>query len=483
MLSKKLLNPGKWLSLLSIVVLLGSIVSLDAATVLAAFPDPATYYTLKAVHSGKCMDVQAPNTSDGAKIGQWTCNNNYWQHWNFQDAGSGYYRVISRNSNKCLDVTGASTANSAQIIQWACNGGTNQQWQLVATGSNYQLKARHSGKCADVTSASTADGALVKQYTCGSGNNQKWTFTAVGAAPTPTPTVTPPPGGNQNPALPGYNADPHAIILNNTFYIYPTTDGIAGWGATSFKAWSSTNLVDWTDRGVILDLISGISWCDANAWAPAMIQRGSTYYFYFSACQSIGVASSSSPTGPFTDMRGSALITVGQYGGQSIDPMVFADDDGQYYLYFGQGELNVVKLNADMKSLNGTPTNIAPAGYNEGTFVFKRNGTYYFMWSENDTRSEDYRVAYGTATSPLGPITKKSVILQKNLSLGIKGTGHHSVIKTSSGAYYIVYHRFGIPGGDGTHREVCIDKLEFNTDGTIKPVTVTLAGITSPVTP
>jgi hypothetical protein len=463
----------------SIVVMFASLLSLNISVALAA-PLPGTYYTLKAVHSNKCLDVQAPNTADGSRIGQWTCNGNPWQTWYLVDKGSGYYNLVSLNSGKCMDVTGASTANSAQIIQWGCGSGNNQQWQLVATGSNYQLKARHSGKCADVTSASTADGALVKQFTCGSGNNQKWIFTAVG---TPAPTPTPPPGGNQNPALPGYNADPHAIIANNTFYIYPTTDGIAGWGATSFKAWSSPNMVDWTDRGVILDLISDISWCDANAWAPAMIQKGSTYYFYFSACQQIGVASSSSPTGPFTDLKGSPLVTTGQFGGQSIDPMVFVDDDGQTYLYFGQGEMNVVRLNADMKSFNGTPTNIAPAGYNEGTFVFKRNGTYYFMWSENDTRSEDYRVAYGTASSPLGPITKRAIILQKNLSLGIKGTGHHSVIRTSSGAYYIVYHRFGIPGGDGTHREVCIDRLEFNADGTIRPVAVSLTGIYTPVTP
>ena len=462
-----------------IVTLLVLLLAAAGITVVSAAPVPGTYYTLKAVHSGKCMDVQAPNTADGSEIGQWTCNGNNWQTWSLQDAGSGYFRVISRNSGKCLDVNGASTADGAQIIQWGCGSGTNQQWQLVASGTNYQLRARHSNKCADVTSSSTADGALVKQYPCGSGNNQKWTFTAVGTQP---PTPTPPPGGNQNPALPGKYADPHGTKFGTTFYIYPTTDGIPGWGATSFKAFSSPNMVDWTDRGVILNL-ANVGWCHANAWAPAMVQRGSTYYFYFSACQSIGVASSNSPTGPFTDLKGSALVTPGQFGGQSIDPMVFVDTDGQYYLYFGQGEMNVVRLNADMKSFNGTPTNIAPSGYNEGTFVFKRNGTYYFMWSENDTRSEDYRVAYGTATSPMGPITKRGVILSKNTALGILGTGHHSVIATSGGQYYIVYHRFVIPGGDGTNRETCIDKLEFNADGTIKTVIPTLSGITSPVTP
>ena len=465
---KKLLLPQNALVFLILVLL----IAVANVTPGRAAPLPGTYYTLKAVHSGKCMDVQATNTADGAKIGQYTCNGNLWQNWSLVDKGSGYYNLISQNSGKCLDVNGASTADGAQIIQWACGSGTNQQWQLVASGTNYQLKARHSGKCADVTSSSTADLALVKQYPCSTGNNQKWTFTAVGTIP---PTPTPPPGGNQNPVLSGYYADPTGIIFNNTFYIYPTTDGIASWGATSFKTFSSTNLVDWTDRGVILDL-ANVSWCHQNAWAPSIIQRGGVYYFYFSACGQTGVASSTSPTGPFTDIKGSALTS-------QIDPMVFADTDGSYYLYWGQGTMKWGKLNADMKSFS-TQGSIAPAGFNEGSFVFKRNGTYYFMWSENDTRDPNYQVAYGTATSATGSgFVKKGVILSKNTNLGILGTGHHSVFVTSSGQYYIVYHRFGIPGGDGTHREVCIDKLEFNADGTIKPVNVTLAGITSPVAP
>jgi hypothetical protein len=456
-----------------------SSLSLNIPVVSAAFPEPASYYQIISRNSGKVVDVQAPNLNDGSSIGQWAWNSSLWQQWRLAAVSGGYYNIISRNSGKCIDISGASTADGALAIQWTCGTGTNQQFQLVVSGSYYQIKARHSGKCLDVQAPNLNDGAKIGQWTCSTATWQQWSFTATG---TIAPTPTAPPGGNQNPALAGYYADPHAMIANGNFYIYPTTDGIAGWGATSFKAFSSPNLVDWTDRGIILNL-ANVSWCHANAWAPAMIQKGSTYYFYFSACQQIGVATSSSPTGPFTDARGSALVTTGQFGGQSIDPMVFIDDDGQAYLYFGQGRLNAVRLNADMKSLNGTPVNLATTGYNEGTFVFKRNGVYYFMWSENDTRSEDYRVAYGTSSSPLGPITNKGVILSKNLNLGIKGTGHHSVIKNSAGAYFIVYHRFAIPSGDGTHREVAIDKMEFNADGTIKVVTPTLGGIFSAVTP
>jgi hypothetical protein len=142
-----------------------------------AFGGSTRYYTVTARHSNKCLDVQNPNTSDGALIGQFACNGQPWQAWEFRDAGGGFFNLVNRNSGRCLDVNGASTADGAQVIQWTCNGGTNQQWQWVTTGGFQQLRARHSGKCADVVGASTADGALVKQYPCGSQTNQQWTRT------------------------------------------------------------------------------------------------------------------------------------------------------------------------------------------------------------------------------------------------------------------------------------------------------------------
>lgn len=133
-----------------------------------------TYYRVTARHSSKCLDVQNPNTSDGAQIGQFACNGQPWQAWQFRDAGGGFLNLVSRHSGKCLDVNGASTADGAQVIQWTCNGGTNQQWQWVTSGGFQQLRARHSGKCADVVGGSIADGVLVKQYPCSTQTNQQW---------------------------------------------------------------------------------------------------------------------------------------------------------------------------------------------------------------------------------------------------------------------------------------------------------------------
>ncbi|PSL42616.1 ricin-type beta-trefoil lectin protein [Saccharothrix carnea] len=140
---------------------------------------PPTYYRVDVRHSGKAMDVQQPNTDNGARVGQYTYGGNAWQQWQFQDAGSGYWRIVSRHSGKCLDVVSASTADGAELVQYTCGSGTNQQFQLVANGSYFQLRARHSGKCVDVPAASTADGAILKQYTCNSGTNQQWSRTSV----------------------------------------------------------------------------------------------------------------------------------------------------------------------------------------------------------------------------------------------------------------------------------------------------------------
>ena len=296
---------------------------------------------------------------------------------------------------------------------------------------------------------------------------------AGGQAGSSGPTV----GTPHNPVLAGYNADPQVALFDGKFYIYPTTDGFANWGSTSFRAFSSNDLVEWKDEGVLLELGKDVTWAPARAWAPGIARKNGVYYFYFSADVQIGVATSSTPTGPFKDALGKPLIKTAEFGGQSIDPYAFVDDDGRAYLYFGSTSAggHVVELGADMVSLRGTPQQIVISGFREGSAAFKRNGIYYFMWSEDDTRSENYNVAYGTGSSPFGPFTKAAVnpILEKNTALGILGTGHHSVLALPNGDYYIVYHRFAIPDGDGTHREVCIDRLYFNPDGSIVPVVPT----------
>ncbi|MBJ6619036.1 family 43 glycosylhydrolase [Streptomyces sp. DHE17-7] len=303
--------------------------------------------------------------------------------------------------------------------------------------------------------------------TAADGTRRVWTVEAV-------PT--------RSPVLPGLYADPDVRYMDGRYWIYPTTDGFPGWSGTRFKAFSSRDLVHWTDHGVILDLGPDVAWADGNAWAPAIAERDGKYYFYFCAEQQIGVAVADSPAGPFKDALGGPLVGKGRFSGQMIDPSVFTDDDGRSYLYWGNGHGYVVPLNDDMVSFDASRVeDITPENFREGSFVVKRDGTYYFMWSEDDTRSEDYHVAYATGPTPLGPWTKRGTMLSKRPEYGILGTGHHSVVNApGTDDWYVVYHRFALngpggPGGDGTHRETTIDRLRFAADGTIEPVVPTLA--------
>lgn len=276
------------------------------------------------------------------------------------------------------------------------------------------------------------------------------------------------------PALPGLYADPHLAVFGNTYYLYPTTDGTEHWLSTAFTCWSSKNLVTWQQEGVILDLPRDLTWADKRAWAPAIAVKNGKYYFYYSADASIGVAVADKPTGPFKDPLGKPLVARDAFKGQMIDPMVFVDDDGTAYLYFGQGQCHAVKLNPDMISFAAaTVVSFQPPGYNEGSFVFKRQGKYYLMWSEYDTRDPRYSVAYATADSPLGPFTKATANPVLKGRGEVQGAGHHSVLQVPGTDQWIMaYHRFKIPGGNGYNRETCLSPMRFDASGNILPVNV-----------
>lgn len=309
-----------------------------------------------------------------------------------------------------------------------------------------------------------------------------------------------------NPVISGFYADPEIMYSNKTnrFYIYPTTDGFSGWGGYKFNVFSSNNMVDWIDEGTILDLSTDqVSWAIGNAWAPCIEEKivdgNYKYFFYFSgnagSSKQIGVAVADEPTGPFFDI-GAPIITTSPTGsGQQIDVDVFTDPvSGKSYIYWGNSYLAGAELNDDMVTLKESTTKVmTPQGgtlsdyaYREAPYVFFRDGKYYFMWSVDDTGSANYHVAYGTSDSPLGEITvaTEPIVLVQDPDKAIYGPGHNSVIKIpGKDEWYIVYHRINknyIDNSPGVHREVCIDKLEFNADGTIKRVVPTNEGI-SPV--
>lgn len=312
--------------------------------------------------------------------------------------------------------------------------------------------------------------------------------------------------GQGNPILPGFHADPEILYSNKTgkYYIYSTTDGKPGWGGYKYYVYSSSDLKEWKNEGVALDAKNGqISWANGNLWAPAAIEvkqkDGSYKYFlYYSANpkekggKKMGVAVADSPVGPFVDF-GKPIVEKSPVGwGQQIDVDVFIDPVSKKpYLYWGNGYMAGAELEPSMTQVKDeTITVMTPKGgslkdyaYREAPYVFYRNGLYYFMWSVDDTGSPNYHVAYGTSKSPLGPIevAKEPIALIQDPQHEICGTAHNSVIqKPGTDEWYIVYHRINkdyIHFQPGVHREVCIDKLEFNADGTIKRVVPTHEGI------
>ena len=291
-------------------------------------------------------------------------------------------------------------------------------------------------------------------------------------------TATPPATSN-NPIFPGWYADPEIRVFQGRYYVYPTYS--APYEKQTFlEAFSSPDLVHWHREGRVLDFAQ-IPWStNRAAWAPSVIERNGTYYMYFSAGDGagIGVATSKDPGGPFVDALGRPLIKDVINGAQAIDANAFIDDDGQAYLYYGGWKhANVVRLNDDMISTEGEFLEITPENYVEGSFMLKKNGEYYFMWSEGGWGNDSYGVAYARAKSPLGPFVRIGKILGTDPAVG-KGAGHHSVLRLpGTDEYVICYHRRPLEETDANARQVCLDKLEFDADGNILPVRQTFTGV------
>lgn len=303
-----------------------------------------------------------------------------------------------------------------------------------------------------------------------------------------------------NPIFEGWYADPEGIVFVDEYWVYPTFS--AGFeDQLHFDAFSSKDLVTWEKHENILTN-KEITWARQAMWAPAAIEKDGKYYFFFAANDpltperpgydpnndinhfgGIGVAVADSPGGPFKDHLGKPLLSDFYNGAQPIDQFVFKDTDGTYYmLYGGWSHCNIGKLNADFTGFEPWEDGelfheITPEGYVEGPFVFIRNGKYYFMWSEGGWGNDSYKVAYAMSDKITGPWERIDTILESDTTIAT-GAGHNSVIqKPGTDDWYIVYHRRPIPNEGRDHRVTCIDVMEFNEDGTIKPIKMTFEGV------
>ncbi len=291
-----------------------------------------------------------------------------------------------------------------------------------------------------------------------------------------------------NPIFPGWYADPEATVFGDRYWVYPTYSAPFD-EQLHFDAFSSPDLVHWTKHQRILDTRE-VKWARRAMWAPAAAERGGKYYLFFGANDvhqgeigGIGVAIADRPDGPFKDLLGKPLINEVVNGAQPIDQFVFRDNDGQDYLiYGGWSHCNVARLKPDFTAVLPFPDGtkfkeITPEQYVEGPCMFIRDSKYYFMWSEGGWGGPNYSVAYAIGESVLGPFKRIGKILQQDPAVAT-GAGHHSVLHIpATDEYYIVYHRRPLTEKDPNHRVTCIDRMEFDGNGQIKPVKITREGV------
>ena len=291
---------------------------------------------------------------------------------------------------------------------------------------------------------------------------------------------------SQNPIIRDqFSADPTARVFNGKMYVYPSHDIVSPvepekkwFSMEDYHVFSSDNLTDWTDHGVIVTQ-NKVPWVKRDSyamWAPDCVEKNGNYYFFFPAAPNgdkkgfgVGVAIAKSPEGPFQPM---ANPIEGLFG---IDPCVLIDPkDGKAYIYWAGMGMWMARLKDNMTELDSKPEQVKnlPEGFKEGPFAFERNGKYYFTfpWVRDSTET----IAYAMGDSPMGPFEFKGVIMDESPTAC--WTNHHSIVEYK-GQWYLFYHHNDYSPDFDKLRSVRCDSLFFNADGTIRKVVPTLRGV------
>jgi hypothetical protein len=303
----------------------------------------------------------------------------------------------------------------------------------------------------------------------------------------------------QNPVIRNqFSADPTARVFNNKVYLYPSHDIKPPVGQRQdwfcmedYHVFSSENLTDWTDHGMIVTQ-NKVPWVRPNSysmWAPDCVYRNGKYYFYFPSSPNagggfaVGVAIADSPEGPFIPEPEPIK------GINGIDPCVLLASDGNAYIFWGNGRCaklkdnmkeladdnpkSTVKFgNREMEMIGANCLEGLPNRQAEGPFAFEYNGNYYLTYPY--VRENTEVLGYAMSKNPMGPYEYKGLIMAEHAN-GC-WTNHHSIINYK-GQWYLFYHHNDFSPSDDKRRSVCIEKLFFNADGTIKEVKPTMRGV------
>jgi hypothetical protein len=298
----------------------------------------------------------------------------------------------------------------------------------------------------------------------------------------------------QNPLFTdNFTADPAALVVGDTVYVYVGHDTAAPGGWFNMPAWlcySTKDMKHWTAHGPVL---AASDFENANrraAWAAQVVAKEGKYYFYVTLDRREGhfitVAVGGSPTGPFKEaLPGKPLITDkmttdSHRANSDIDPTVWIDDDGTPWMAWGNGDCYMVKLNRNMVELDGPITKVPYRNYSEGPWLFKRGNLYYNVYAADAPGVQPEQICYSTAPAITGPWSYRGFVTGP----AKHGFTIHPAVIEFKDRWYFFYHDGsyaldGKPGGD-CRRSVCVEHLEFTPDGGIKPITLTAEGVSVP---
>ena len=273
-----------------------------------------------------------------------------------------------------------------------------------------------------------------------------------------------------------FTADPAPMVVGDRVYLFTSHDDDVTeadfYTMRNYCGFSSTDMVNWTHHGIVATL-NAFKWLNGHnngAWAPQCVERNGKYYLYIPIQgKGMGVLVSDSPTGPFEDPIGKELIFRDNWN--DIDPTVFIDDDGQAYMYWGNGTLWYVKLNEDMTSYSGgiVTANPKPSNFTEGPWFYRRGDLYYMGYAGMGGGNENLQ--HATSSSPTGPWNNKGTIMQSGNCFT-----NHPGICDFKGNSYLFYHNADLPGGGTFKRSVCVEQFNYKSDGTIPTISQTKEG-------
>ena len=281
-----------------------------------------------------------------------------------------------------------------------------------------------------------------------------------------------------------YMGDPAALVYKDKAYLYAGHDEAPNdfnfYKMNEWLVYSSLDMVNWEEHPVPLK-VTDFAWAKSDAWAAQVIERNGKFYWYVTVehgtfpGKSIGVAVSDNPTGPFKDVLGKAIITNDMttqtnISWDDIDPSVIIDDDGQAYLFWGNTVCHYAKLKENMIELDGSIQTISLPNFTEAPWIHKKKDWYYLSYAYQFPE----KIAYAMSKSINGPWEYKGIL---NEIAGNSNTNHQSIIEFKGKDYFIYHNGATQPNGGSFRRSVCIDRLYYNEDGTMKRIIMTSEGI------